>query len=286
MPPKDSGVPPMAKADVQRLVDWVNAGAVWPDGVDTAVIVDKRDHWAYRPVRRPEVPAVRDASWTRNDIDRFILARLDAEGLRPSPEADRRAWLRRVTFDMTGLPPTPAEIEAFVADSSPDAHAAVIERLLASPRYGERYAQHWLDVVRYADTHGYEVNTERPNAWPYRDYVIAAFSEDLPYDRFVREQIAGGEPGKEASTGFLVTAAVLLPGQIGQDDASIRAARQDALNDIIVNTAHLLGIQQEFFNTKSKAILRDCQRLEHRIRLQLKRVEEIAGVDLAKLYRP
>jgi hypothetical protein len=243
MPPKESGVPPMAAADVQRLAEWVNAGANWPDGVDTAVIVDKSDHWAYKPVRRSEVPAVRDASWPRNDIDRFILARLEAEGLRPSPEAERRAWLRRVTFDMTGLPPTPAEIAAFVVDSSPDAHAVVIERLLASPRYGERYAQHWLDVVRYADTHGYEVNTERPNAWPYRDYVIAAFNEDLPYDRFVREQIAGGEPGKEAATGFLVTAAVLLPGQIGQDDASIRAARQDALNDIIVNTSEtVLGL--------------------------------------------
>jgi hypothetical protein len=243
MPPAESDVPPLAPADVARLVEWVNAGAVWPDGVDTATAVDKTDHWSFRPVERPPVPSVRDAAWPRNDIDRFILARLEAESLKPSPEADRRTWLRRATFDLTGLPPTPEELEQFLADTSPAAHERVIERLLASPRYGERYAQHWLDVVRYADTHGYEVNTERPNAWPYRDYCVAAFNADLPYDRFVREQIAGGEPGKEASTGFLVTAAVLLPGQIGADDVSKRAARQDALNDIIVNTSDtILGL--------------------------------------------
>jgi hypothetical protein len=243
MPPKESDVPPMAPADIARLVEWVNAGAVWPDGVDTATAIDKTDHWSFKPVRRPPVPSVRDAAWPRNDIDRFILARLEAEGLRPSPEADRCVWLRRATFDLTGLPPTPEEVEQFVADTSPAAHERVIERLLASPRYGERYAQHWLDVVRYADTHGYEVNTERPNAWPYRDYCVAAFNADLPYDQFVREQIAGGEPGKEAATGFLVTAAVLLPGQIGADDVSKRAARQDALNDIILNASDtVLGL--------------------------------------------
>lgn len=243
MPPKESDVPPLAASDVAQLVAWVEAGAVWPDGVDTASVIDKTDHWAFKPVVRPAVPAVVEASWPNNDIDRFILARLEAEGLKPSPEADRAAWLRRVTFDLTGLPPTPEEVAHFAADTVPGAHERVVERLLASPRYGERYAQHWLDVVRYADTHGYEVNTERPNAWPYRDYCIAAFNADLPYDRFVREQIAGAEPGKEASTGFLVTAAVLLPGQIGADDVSKRAARQDALNDIIVNTSDtVLGL--------------------------------------------
>ena len=243
MPPKDADVPPLAAADVARLVDWVDAGAAWPDGVDTATVVDKADHWAFKPIGRPPVPAVRDAAWPTTDIDRFILARLEAEGLAPSAEADRRAWLRRATFDLTGLPPTPGEVGQFVADTASDAHGRVVERLLASPRYGERYAQHWLDVVRYADTHGYEVNTERPNAWPYRDYCVAAFNADLPYDRFIREQIAGAEPGKEAATGFLVTAAVLLPGQIGADDVSKRAARQDALNDIIVNTSDaVLGL--------------------------------------------
>jgi len=243
MPPQESDIQPLAASDVERLVAWVNAGAIWPDGVDMATVVDKTDHWAFKPVQRPPVPAVHDTSWPKHDVDRFILARLEAEGLQPSPEADRRAWLRRATFDLTGLPPTPDEVEQFVADTAPGAHERVVERLLASPRHGERYAQHWLDVVRYADTHGYEVNTERPNAWPYRDYCIAAFNADLPYDRFLREQLAGAEPGKEASTGFLVTAAVLLPGQIGKDDASIRAARQDALNDIVVNTSDtVLGL--------------------------------------------
>jgi len=243
MPPQDAAVPPLAEHEVALFVAWVNAGAAWPDGIDTATVVDKTDHWAYKPVQRPAVPAVHDTAWPHNDIDRFILARLEAEGLQPSPPAERRAWLRRATFDLTGLPPTPEEVEHFVADASPGPHARVIERLLASPRYGERYAQHWLDVVRYADTHGYEVNTERPNAWPYRDYCVAAFNADLPYDQFIREQIAGAEAGKEASTGFLVTAAVLLPGQIGKDKASLRAARQDALNDIVVNTSDtVLGL--------------------------------------------
>jgi hypothetical protein len=243
MPPKESDVPPLAAADIARLVEWVNTGAIWPEGIDTATVVDKTDHWAFKPVRRAAVPPVGQTAWPQNDIDRFILARLEAEGLEPAPEADRRAWLRRATFDLTGLPPTPAEVAQFFADTSPGAHERVLERLLESPRYGERYAQHWLDVVRYADTHGYEVNTERPNAWPYRDYCIAAFNADVPYDRFVREQIAGAEPGKEASTGFLVTAAVLLPGQIGKDEPSMRAARQDALNDIIVNaTDTVLGL--------------------------------------------
>jgi hypothetical protein len=243
MPPPDADVPPLAAADVATIAEWVDAGAVWPDGVDTATVVDKTDHWAFRPVRRPALPAVRDAAWPRNDVDRFILARLEAEGLEPAPEADRRAWLRRASFGLTGLPPTPEEVERFASDTSAAAHDRVTERLLASPRHGERFAQHWLDVVRYADTHGYEVNTERPNAWPYRDYCIAAFNADLPYDRFVREQIAGAAPGQEAATGFLVTAAVLLPAQIGRDDASKRAARQDALHEVVVNTSDtVLGL--------------------------------------------
>jgi hypothetical protein len=243
MPPEDSGAEQVPAAGIAALVAWVNAGARWPDGVDTARETDRMDHWAFAPVVRPEPPAVRLADWPRNDLDRFILARLESVGLAPAPEADRRTWLRRVHFDLVGLPPDPESVARFVADAAPGAHERVVEELLASPRYGERYAQHWLDVVRYADTHGYEVNTERPNAWPYRDWCIAAFNADLPYDRFVREQIAGGPPGGEASTGFLVTAAVLLPGQIGQDDASKRAARQDALADIVVNTSDaILGL--------------------------------------------
>ena len=242
MPPEDASVPPLTAAEIGMLAAWVDAGAIWPEGVDKARLADRRDHWAFKSVVRP-TPPPSESAWPRNDIDRFVLAGLGAAGLVPSPEADRAVWLRRVFFDLTGLPPTPEDVARFVADMSAGSHERVVEALLASPRYGERWAQHWLDVVRYADTHGYEVNTERPNAWPYRDYVIAAFNDDLPYDRFVREQVAGGVPGREASTGFLVTAAVLLPGQIGADDVSKRAARQDALNDIIVNTSDaVLGL--------------------------------------------
>ena len=200
-------------------------------------------HWAFEPVRGTVPPPVRDLRWPRQPLDRFILARLESEGLGPSPEADRGTWLRRVTLDLTGLPPTPAAVDAFLADTAPDAEGRVVDALLASPRHGERWAQHWLDVVRYADTHGFEVNTERPNAWPYRDYVIGAFNADLPYDRFVREQIAGDQLGADAATGFLVTASVLLPGQIGADDVSKRLARQDALDEIVVNTGQaFLGL--------------------------------------------
>lgn len=192
-------------------------------------------HWSFRPVTRPAPPATSNREWPRNDLDRFILARLEKEGLTPSPETDRARWQRRVSFDLVGLPPTPEQVQAFARDQRPDAFERVVEELLASPRYGERWAQHWLDVVRYADTHGFEVNTERPHAWPYRDYVIRAFNRDTPYDRFIREQIVGDVLGEDAATGFLLTASVLLPGQIGADDVSKRLARQDALDEIVVN---------------------------------------------------
>jgi hypothetical protein len=204
---------------------------------------DAREHWSFKPVANPTPPASKNKAWPRNDIDRFILARLEKEGLEPTPEAGRVTWLRRVSFDLTGLPPSPEQAEAFVKDRRRDAHERVVDELLDSPRYGERWAQHWLDVVRYADTHGFEVNTERPNAWPYRDYVIRAFNKDTPYDRFVREQIAGDALGEDAATGFLITASVLLPGQIGADDVSKRLARQDAIDEIVVNVGQtFLGL--------------------------------------------
>jgi hypothetical protein len=237
MPPDDALSPPVPPEAATLFAAWVSAGAPWPAGIDTATLVDRRDHWSLRPVARPVPPSVADGSWPRGPIDRFILARLEPAGLRPAPEADRRTWLRRVHLDLVGLPPTPEQVAAFLTDPAPDAHERIVDALLDSPHYGERTAQHWLDVVRYADTHGYEVNTERPNAWPYRDWCVAAFAADTPYDRFVREQLAGDTLGADAATGFLVTAAVLLPGQIGQDDASKRAARQDALADVIINAA-------------------------------------------------
>jgi hypothetical protein len=240
MPPEGEALP---ATEIDTLRKWVDEGANWPDGVDLASLVDKRDHWSFKPVTVPAVPATRNHIWPRNTIDEFVLARLEQEGLKPAAEADRTTWLRRVSFDLTGLPPAPPQLEAFLQDARPDAHERVVDALLNSPRYGERWAQHWLDVVRYADTHGFEVNTERPNAWPYRDYVIDAFNNDTPYDRFVREQIVGDVLHADAATGFLITASVLLPGQIGKDEPSIRLARQDSLDEIVVNVGQtFLGL--------------------------------------------
>ena len=234
---------PLTEEEISVLMRWIEQGAVWPEDADLVRLEDKRDHWSFKPLTNPAPPSQSDDTWARNDVDRFILSRLEAEGLRPSPEADRLTWLRRVSFDLIGLPPSTAEVDAFLEDQGPDAYERVVERLLASPRYGERWAQHWLDVVRYADTHGFEVNTERPNAWPYRDYVIESFNNDTPYDRFVREQIIGDALGQDAATGFLVTASVLLPGQVGQDAPSMRLARQDALDEIVVNVGQtFLGL--------------------------------------------
>jgi hypothetical protein len=228
MPPKGK----LSAGEIGTIARWIAEGAAWPEGIDTAPVEDKRDHWAFQPLlsRGPH-----------RDIDDFIDEKLAAHGLRRSPPADPIIWLRRVTLDLTGLPPTPEEVAAFLEShrthGADHAFSEVVDRLLSSPRHGERWAQHWLDVVRYADTHGFEVNTERPNAWPYRDYVIRALNEDMPYDRFIREQIAGDQIGPEAdaATGFLVTASVLLPGQIGKDAPSIRLARQDSLDEIVTN---------------------------------------------------
>lgn len=150
-----------------------------------------RSHWAFQKPVPQRPPQVRDAARVANPIDRFILARLEKAGLPPAPPADRITLLRRVTFDLAGLPPTPEEVESFIHDERPDAYARVVDRLLASPQYGERWAQHWLDLVRYAESNGYEVDAERPHAWRYRDYVVHALNEDKPYDLFVTEQLAG-----------------------------------------------------------------------------------------------
>src|SRR5262245_33099940 len=151
----------------------------------------KEQHWSFRPVVKPAEPEVADIGWVKTPVDRFILSKLERAGMKPSPPADKRTLLRRATFDLTGLPPTPEEIRAFLADDSPDAFAQVVDRLLASPRYGERWGRHWLDVVRYADTAGETADFPVPHAWRYRNSVINAFNQDKPYDRFLMEQIAG-----------------------------------------------------------------------------------------------
>ena len=165
-------------------------------------------HWSFVPPVRPRVPAIRNREWVRNPIDAFVLAALERKGLSPAPEADRRTLLRRVSLTLTGLPPAPDEIEAFVRDRSPDAYEKVVHRLLESPRYGERWGQHWLDVVRFAETNGFELDADRPQAWRYRDWVVQALNEDMPYDRFISLQVAGDELAPDdwdarVATGFL-----------------------------------------------------------------------------------
>ncbi len=176
---------------------------------EPAITAKDRQHWSFRPLTRPEPPRVKDKPQARNGIDRFILARLEATDLSLSPEASRETLIRRLSFDLTGLPPTPREIDAFLADNSPDAHELLVNRLLDSKAYGERWAQHWLDVARFAESDGFEHDKVRKEAWRYRDWVIRALNEDLPYDRFVRWQIAGDElapdnPDARLATGFLV----------------------------------------------------------------------------------
>jgi hypothetical protein len=175
---------------------------------------DGRAHWAFQKPSRPRVPDLTGqpeaARWVRNPVDAFVLARLQAAQLRPSPEADRLTLIRRVTLDLTGLPPTPSDVEAFLKDDSPDAYEKLVERLLASPHFGERWAQHWLDVVRFAESNGYEVDAERPQAWRYRDYVVKSFNDDKPYDQFITEQLAGdelaaGKPARDVADLWIAT---------------------------------------------------------------------------------
>jgi hypothetical protein len=204
MPPEGVGEPLIAD-QIGLLRAWIDQGADWPEDAKSAAS-ESSDHWAFRRPIQPELPQVQEASWTRNPIDRFVLARLEKEGLKPSTEADRTTLIRRLSLDLIGLPPTIAEIETFLADRSPDAYEKQVDRLLASPHYGERWARRWLDGARYADTNGYEKDRER-SIWPYRDWVIQALNDDMPFDRFTIEQIAGDLlPGSTVSqkiaTGF------------------------------------------------------------------------------------
>jgi hypothetical protein len=177
MPPPASGKS-LNESQIARIAKWIDQGAKW------------EQHWAYEPPVRSEPPAVKYKAWPRNEIDRFILARLERERLNPSPQADRSTLLRRVSYDLTGLPPTPAEVDAFLADKSRNAYEKQVDRLLASPRYGERMAMHWLDLARYADTHGYHIDSHR-DMWPWRDWLIRAYNRNMPFDQFTIEQIAG-----------------------------------------------------------------------------------------------
>ncbi|MBI3117276.1 MAG: DUF1549 domain-containing protein, partial [Candidatus Hydrogenedentes bacterium] len=197
--------PPLAAEEVALLKSWIQSGTSW--GVAAAPVPQAPHHWAFQPLAVPTPPSVQDAAWPRHPLDQFILARLEREGLRPGPEADRCTLIRRLSLDLTGLPPAPEEIIAFLADDRPDAYERLVERLLDSSHYGERWALAWLDAARYADTNGFEKDRAR-SIWPYRDWVIQAFNENLPYDRFVVEQLAGdllpnATQEQRVATGFL-----------------------------------------------------------------------------------
>lgn len=194
-------MPPAGKLPndkIELLKKWVLLGAPWPAEELSAEasarefdLAARAQHWSFQPLQQPAVPTVQQSNWPRHPIDRFILQRLEQAGLQPAAEADRRTLIRRLSFDVLGLPPAPEEVEAFVRDERPDAYEQLIDRYLASPQYGERWGRHWLDVVRYAESRGHEFDYDVPNAWQYRDYVIRALNADLPYDRFLVEQIAG-----------------------------------------------------------------------------------------------
>ncbi|HZP85029.1 MAG TPA: DUF1549 domain-containing protein, partial [Chthonomonadaceae bacterium] len=238
-------MPPTGKlpeAETALLARWIAEGAPWSASAQS----QESPLWSLLPVRRPAVPRTRYDALAQNPIDRFVFARLAAAGLRPAPPADKRTLLRRVTMDLTGLPPTPAERDAFLKDTRPDAYTKVVDRLLASPAYGERWGRHWLDVVRYGESHGYEQNHLRPNAWPYRDYVIRAFNQDKPYPQFIAEQLAGdvlgkGDPDVGAATGFLVAG---IHDTVGiQTEEGTRQQRANDLDDIVSTTgAAFLGL--------------------------------------------
>lgn len=211
-------MPPSGKLkpeQIDTLTRWVKAGlpmkataaALAHEPKGGLITPEARKYWAYQPVNRPPVPTVKSSQWLENPIDAFVLSKLEAKGLKPSPPADRVGLVRRLYYDLTGLPPTPEEVDAFVNDRSPNTYEQLIDRLLASPHYGEKWGRHWLDVVRYAESNGYERDGTKPYAWRYRDYVIRSFNSDKPYDQFVREQLAGDEipgynPDAIIATGF------------------------------------------------------------------------------------
>ena len=249
MPPKK----PLSEDEQQVLRRWIAGEAKWgTDPIDLFRFTSENragyDWWSLQPVKRPPLPKVAGELWEQNPIDRFVLAGLAARGLAPSAPADKRVLIRRLSFDLLGLPPDPADIDAFVADDSPDAYGHLVERYLKSPHYGERWGRHWLDVVRFGESQGFERDKLRPNAWPYRDWVISAFNDDLPYDEFVRLQLAGDvlrpeDPRGTIATGFLVAAPWDEVGQTQQSAAMKAVVRQDELEDLLAATGQtFLGL--------------------------------------------
>ncbi|MGF1578321.1 MAG: PSD1 and planctomycete cytochrome C domain-containing protein [Gemmataceae bacterium] len=210
MPPKEEER--LTKNELEAVKQWIDAGAPWAEPKAVAKNewkVDPKEAWAFLPVNKVKVPRPKaNTEWVRTPVDAFVLRKLQEQGLSPAPKADRLSLIRRATYDLTGLPPTPAEVDAFLNDNSPNAYERLVDRLLASPHHGERWGRHWLDVVRYSDSSGFSNDYERPNAWRYRDYVIRSFQQDKPYDRFILEQLAGDElkpstPEGQIAVGYL-----------------------------------------------------------------------------------
>ena len=203
---------------------------------DSLIKPEQRKHWAFQPVRSPAIPATKQPHWSRNPIDAFVLAKLEARGWKPSVTAEPRALLRRLYLDLVGMPPGPAEQQAFLRDPSPAALDHIVEELLARPAYGERWARHWLDLVRFAETNGYERDADKPNVWRYRDYVIRAFNEDKPYDHFIREQLAGDElPDANAQT--IIATGYCRLGPWDDEPADPKEDRFDQLDDMVSTTS-------------------------------------------------
>jgi hypothetical protein len=246
-------MPPSGKLparEIEILTRWVNAGAPWPPSSQTVVSSPKgprvteadRRYWAFQQVRRPAPPRVEDRGWVRNPVDAFILAKLEARGLRPAPPADRTALARRPYYDLTGLPPTPEQVDAFVNDPAADAYERLVDRLLASPHYGEKWGRHWLDLVRYAETDGFEFDRPKPFAWRYRDYVITAFNADKPYDQFVREQLAGDLLPVVTQESMIATGYYRL-GQWDSGAADRLQQKYDVLDSVLSTTGQVfLGL--------------------------------------------
>ena len=238
-------MPPSGKlkdGEIEILTRWVAMGAPWTPGEMVRSKVEQNDKdniseedrqfWSFQPIVRPPVPTVEDSRLLANPVDAFILAAQEAAGLRPSPAASKREIIRRAYFDLIGLPPTPEQVDTFATDNSPDAFVRLIDRLLASPHYGERWGRHWLDLVRYGESNGYERDHEKPHVWRFRDYVIEAFNEDKPYDQFVREQLAGDELDEVTHESIIATGFYRIGPWDDEPDDKI-LARHDELDDAV-----------------------------------------------------
>ena len=229
-------------ASLEILAKWIiNIGLPYPasDSDANSALKTASDYWAYRPLKRPQVPSVHSSDWVKNPIDVFILARLEAQGFKPAAPASKLTLIRRVYYDLTGLPPSPEAVDAFLNNTSPDAYEKLIDKLLKSPRYGEKWGRHWLDLVRYAETNGYERDSDKPYVWRYRDYVIKAFNEDKPYDEFIIEQLAGDEL-ETVSPETIVATGYHRLGVWDDEPADRKLARYDYLDDIVSTTGQVM----------------------------------------------